>query len=232
MNDSAILVVILGQFFGFDLPLTMTQLLWLNIIMDTLAGLAFAGEAALQRYMLEKPLRRDEPLINADMWSSILINGAFIAFVSIVFLTSDWTKALFSGGHEIGSDAAQAKFLTAFFAFFVFVQIFNTFNARTQGLNLLEHLLDNRLFSIIIPSIMAIQLFFITFGGEILRTVGLSVSEWVAVLLMAVVIIPVDLLRKAARNQWFGNRCRRKRQKVSDQTPSPSRGRVEVDGER
>jgi Ca2+-transporting ATPase len=48
-------VVFLGPFFGFDLPLTMTQLLWLNIIMDTLAGLAFAGEAALQRYMLEKP---------------------------------------------------------------------------------------------------------------------------------------------------------------------------------
>ena len=208
VNVSAILVVFLGQFFGFDLPLTMTQLLWLNIIMDTLAGLAFAGEAALQRYMLEKPLRRDEPLINTDMWSSILINGAFIAFISIVFLTSDWTKALFSGGHELGSDAAQAKFLTAFFAFFVFIQIFNTFNARTQGLKLWEHLLDNRLFSIIIPSIMAIQIFFITYGGEILRTVGLSVSEWIAVLLMAVIIIPIDLLRKVARNKWFGNPVR------------------------
>ena len=205
VNVSAILVVFLGQFFGFDLPLTMTQLLWLNIIMDTLAGLAFAGEAALQRYMLEKPLRRDEPLINTDMWSSILINGAFIAFISIVFLTSDWTKTLFDGGHEVGSAAAQAKFLTAFFAFFVFVQVFNTFNARTQGLKLWEHLLDNRLFSTIIPAIMVIQVFFITFGGEILRTVGLSVSEWIAVLLMAIVIIPVDLLRKAARNKWFGN---------------------------
>jgi len=205
VNVSAILVVFLGQFFGFDLPLTMTQLLWLNIIMDTLAGLAFAGEAALERYMLEKPMRRDEQLINTDMWSSILINGAFIAFISILFLTSDLTKVLFSGGHEIGSDAAQAKFLTAFFAFFVFIQIFNTFNARTQGLNLFEHLLDNRLFSLIIPSIMVIQLIFITYGGEILRTVGLSMQEWIYVLLMAVVIIPVDLARKIARNQWFGN---------------------------
>ena len=155
--------------------------------------------------MLEKPLRRDEQLINADMWSSILINGVFIALISILFLTSDWTKTLFSGGHAVGTPEATAKFLTAFFAFFVFVQIFNTLNARTQGLNLLEHLLDNRLFSIIIPSIMAIQLFFITYGGEILRTVGLSVSEWIAVLLMAVLIIPVDLARKVARNKWFGN---------------------------
>lgn len=150
-------------------------------------------------------MRRDEQLINTDMWSSILINGAFIAFISILFLTSDLARTLFSGGHEIGSDAAQAKFLTAFFAFFVFIQIFNTFNARTQGLNLFEHLLDNRLFSIIIPSIMVIQIFFITYGGEILRTVGLSMQEWVYVLLLAVVIIPVDLVRKIARNQWFGN---------------------------
>lgn len=208
VNVSAILVVFLGQFFGFDLPLTMTQLLWLNIIMDTLAGLAFAGEAALERYMLEKPMRRDEQLINTDMWSSILINGAFIAFISILFLTSNLTRTLFSGGHEIGSGAAQAKFLTAFFAFFVFIQVFNTFNARTQGLNLFEHLLDNRLFSIIIPSIMVIQIFFITYGGEILRTVGLSMQEWVYVLLLAVVIIPVDLVRKIARNMWFGNPVR------------------------
>ncbi len=208
VNVSAILVVFLGQFFGFDLPLTMTQLLWLNIIMDTLAGLAFAGEAALERYMLEKPMRRDEQLINTDMWSSILINGAFIAFISILFLTSNATRTLFSGGHAVGSDPAQAKFLTAFFAFFVFIQVFNTFNARTQGLNLLEHLFDNRLFSLIIPSIMAIQVIFITYGGEVLRTVGLSAQEWIYVLLMAVVIIPVDLARKIARNKWFGNPVR------------------------
>jgi calcium-translocating P-type ATPase len=205
VNVSAILVVFLGQFFGFDLPLTMTQLLWLNIIMDTLAGLAFAGEAALQRYMHEAPLRRDEPLINGDMWSSILINGGIIAALSIAFLTSETTKQWFNGGFDVGSAPADAKFLTAFFAFFVFIQVFNTFNARTQGLNLLEHLLDNRLFSLIIPGIMAIQVFFITFGGEILRTVGLSFSEWLLVLSLAVLIIPVDLVRKMMRNKWLGN---------------------------
>ncbi len=205
VNVSAILVVFLGQFFGFDLPLTMTQLLWLNIIMDTLAGLAFAGESALQRYMQEPPLRRDEPLINGDMWSSILINGGIIAAMSIVFLTSTMTQQWFSGGFEVGSDAAQAKFLTAFFAFFVFIQVFNTFNARTQGLNLFEHLLDNRLFSVIVPGIMVVQVIFITIGGEILRTVGLSMNEWLIVLLLAVLIIPVDIVRKLVRNKMLGN---------------------------
>ena len=189
----------------YDLPLTMTQLLWVNIIMDTLAGLAFAGEAALSRYMLEKPLPRDERLISPDMWSAILLNGSMVALLSLWFLTSDFTQELFSGGHAVGSPEAQAKFLTAFFAFFVLMHLSNTFNARTQGLDLFENILDNQLFQIIIPLIVVIQVIFITFGGEILRTVGLSMQEWIYVLLMAVVIIPVDLARKIARNQWFGN---------------------------
>ncbi|MBU1430201.1 calcium-translocating P-type ATPase, PMCA-type [Myxococcota bacterium] len=196
VNISAILVLFLGQFFGFDLPLTMTQLLWLNIIMDTLAGLAFAGEAALPRYMSEQPLKRDEPLINKDMWSSILTNGLIIAGLSILFLTNDSIHAWFNGGYETGTDDAENKFLTAFFAFFVFIQIFNTFNARTNGLNLFENLLKNRIFSVVIPFIAIVQIFFITFGGEILRTVGLSINEWAIVLSLAFLIIPVDLLRK------------------------------------
>ncbi|MBK8535648.1 MAG: calcium-translocating P-type ATPase, PMCA-type [Candidatus Competibacteraceae bacterium] len=205
VNVSAILVVFLGPFFGFDLPLTMTQLLWLNLIMDTLAGLAFAGEAALHRYLQEKPIRRDEPLITVDMWSSILLNGGIIALLSLLFLTSDTTHALFSGGYAVGAPGAKAKLLTAFFTFFVFIQFFNTFNARTQGLNLFENLLENRLFIIIIPAIMGIQVLFVAYGGEVLRTVGLTAQEWVYVLLMAFVIIPTDLLRKVVRNRWLGN---------------------------
>ena len=201
---SAVLVAFLGPFFGHDLPLTMTQLLWVNIIMDTLAGLAFAGEAALQRYMLEKPIRRDEPLINGDMWSAILLNGFMVALLSLLFLTSDWAHTLFPGG-SLNAEAKATSFATAFFTFFVFLHIFNTLNARTQGLNLFEHLFDNHLFPIIIPGIIAIQAFFITFGGDVLRTVGLSISEWIIVVLMALIIIPIDLLRKAARNKWFGN---------------------------
>lgn len=204
-NVSAVAVAFIGPFFGFDLPLTMTQLLWLNIIMDTFAGLAFAGEAALARYLQEKPIARDEPLINKDMWSAVLLNGGVAALLSIIFLTSDFTKALFSGGHAIGSEAAEAQFLTAFFAFFVFMHIFNTFNARTESLNLFSHLLENRLFSIIIPFIMLVQVIFITYGGEILRTVGLSLEEWAYVLAMALILIPVDLGRKLIRDAWAGS---------------------------
>jgi len=205
VNVSAILVAFLGPFFGFDLPLTMTQLLWINIIMDTLAGLAFAGEAALSRYMLEKPIPKDEQLINNDMWSSILINGTFAALISMFFLTYDPIRELFSRGMDINSEEAQAVFLTAFFGFFVFMHTFNTFNARTQGMNLFEHILDNKLFLGVIASIFIIQTTFIYIGGEILRTVPLQPIEWLYMVMFAVVLIPVDLIRKKIRNAKYGN---------------------------
>ncbi|MEN8215640.1 MAG: calcium-translocating P-type ATPase, PMCA-type [Pseudomonadota bacterium] len=205
VNISAILVAFLGPFFGFDLPLTMTQLLWINIIMDTLAGLAFAGEAALSRYLLEKPIPKDEQLISKDMWASILINGSVAALVSMIFLNYAPIRELFSRGMPIDSPEAEAVFLTAFFGFFVFMHAFNTFNARTQGLNLFEHILENKLFLGIIALIFSVQTIFIYIGGEVLRSVPLQPMEWLYMVMFALVLIPVDLVRKLVRNVWFGN---------------------------
>lgn len=205
VNMSAILVAFLGPFFGFDLPLTMTQLLWINIIMDTLAGLAFAGEAALSRYLQEKPIPKDEPLISKDMWAAILVNGSVAALASLIFLTYPPIRELFSGGHPIDSKEAEAVFLTAFFGFFVFMHAFNTFNARTQSLNLFEHILDNKLFLGVILLIFTLQTVFIYIGGDILRTVPLQPIEWLYMLIFAVILIPVDLIRKTIRNRLFGN---------------------------
>jgi len=208
VNMSAILVAFLGPFFGFDLPLTMTQLLWINIIMDTLAGLAFAGEAALSRYMLEKPIPKDEQLISKDMWASILINGSVAALASMFFLNYAPIRELFSRGMPIESEAAEAVFLTAFFGFFVFMHAFNTFNARTQGLNLFEHILENKLFLGVICLIFTVQTAFIYIGGEVLRAVPLEPMEWLYMVMFALVLIPVDLVRKLVRNVWFGNPVR------------------------
>jgi calcium-translocating P-type ATPase len=205
VNVSAIMVAFLGPFLGFDLPLTMTQLLWVNVIMDTFAGLAFAGEAALSRYMLEKPIPKDAPLISKDMWSSVLLNGITVAMLSIWFLTSELAHQTFSGGHTLGSAEAQASFLTAFFAFFVFTHMFNTFNARTEGLNLFENIFQNKLFLPIIILVFVVQILMVEFGGEIMRTVGLSQQEWLYVTVFSLILIPVDLARKLLRNVLFGN---------------------------
>ncbi len=193
---SAILIAFLGPFLGFDLPLTMVQLLWVNLIMDTLAALAFSGEAALERYMLEKPISREASLITGEMWSSIFTNGILSCALSIGYLTCPLVRASFS---------SEAAFLSGFFAFFAFVHAFNTFNARTESLNLFDNLSGNKNFIYVLSIIFMMQILFTYIGGEILRTVPLSFNEWFYPLSLAILIIPIDLIRKLIRNLVWGN---------------------------
>ncbi|PIE83313.1 MAG: calcium-translocating P-type ATPase, PMCA-type [Candidatus Contendobacter odensis] len=204
VNVSAILLAFLGPFMGYELPLTMIQLLWINIIMDTLAALAFSGEAALNRYMLEKPIPKDDHLITGEMWSSILTNGVAATMLSLIFLTSDSIQGLFERP-GLTPEENNLVFLTAFFSFFVFIHNFNKFNARTESLNLFDHLIDNKNFLGVVALIFTLQIIFTYLGGDFLRTVGLNVMEWVYVILLSALIIPIDLLRKALRNNFFGN---------------------------
>jgi magnesium-transporting ATPase (P-type) len=95
--------------------------------------------------------------------------------------------------------------LTGFFGFFVFLNNFNKFNARTEGLNLFEHILDNRNFLAVIVLVFLLQTSFTYFGGEVLRTVGLTLKEWGYVLAFACTIIPLDLARKLLRNLLVKN---------------------------
>ena len=206
VNVAAILVAFLGPFFGIDLPLTMTQLLWVNIVMDTLAAFAFSGEAALKRYMNEKPIPKDESLISGDMWSAILIDGIFMASISMYFLTSDFVAGLFvCDAVRCPDPELNLVLLTGFFGFFVFMNNFNKFNARTEGLNLFEHITENRNFLVVVILIFFLQTTFTYFGGEVLRTVGLTLEEWFYVLAFAIIIIPLDLTRKFLRNTFVGN---------------------------
>ena len=211
VNVAAILVAFLGPFFGIDLPLTMTQLLWINIVMDTLAAFAFSGEAALNRYMREKPTPMDASLVNNDMWSAILVNGITIAILSLFFLTSDTVSAWFPcdelrcGDPSDPDYDSRAVLLTAFFGFFVFVNNFNKFNSRTEGINLFEHILENRNFIFVVILIFFLQTVFTYIGGEVLRTVGLTLTEWIYVIGFSILIIPVDLIRKLVRNAVVGN---------------------------
>jgi len=192
VNFSSSLIVFLGPFMGFDFPLTLIQLLWVNLVMDTLAALAFGGEAAKQSYMSEKPIHRTEAIISPDMWSAIIINGAFIAFMCIVFLVNDSVVELFT------RDGMPSKevFLTAFFAYFIFLTNFNAFNVRTVRVNIFDGLFSNIGFIAVIAAIFIIQIVFTYLGGSVLRTVPLEAQEWFYIIGASVVIIPFDTLRK------------------------------------
>ncbi|KAM9955582.1 hypothetical protein ACTFIW_007512 [Dictyostelium discoideum] len=199
INVASTLIVFLGPFMGFDFPLTLIQLLWVNLVMDTLAALAFGGEPALTRYMQEKPIKRDQSIITSRMWGSILGGGPFISAMSILFLTNDYVEAFFTRNGE----PYQPAFLTAFFAFFIFLSVINAFNVRTSRLNLFDHLFDNKGFIVVVFFIFFVQIVFTYIGGKILRTVGLTSSEWALVVAMSFSVIPFDLIRKFALNLFL-----------------------------
>ena len=165
-------------------------MLWINIIMDTLAGLAFAGEPPLPEYMREAPKRRDEPVLNRYMLHQILCMGLYTILLCVLFLKLPVFKAMFH------YDTAPIYLMTAFFALFIFTGIFNSFNARTHRINLLAHLSHNPSFLIIMSAVAVIQILLIYYGGSLFRTAGLSFGDLRSVLLIAFTVIPVDCIRK------------------------------------
>jgi P-type Ca2+ transporter type 2C len=192
INLSSMIIVFMGPFLGFDFPLTLIQLLWVNLVMDTLAALAFGGEPPLMRYMDERPIERRAPIISPYMWTAIVANGFFIATMSIFFLTNDSIEHLFvRNGHK-----DHEVFLTAFFCFFIFITNINAFNVRTHKTNLLENLWDNKNFVVVESSIFIVQIVFTYIGGSWLRTVGLQFHEWIIIIFLALLVVPFDLFRK------------------------------------
>lgn len=191
INVCAVGISIIGQFIGINDPITVVQMLWINMVMDTLAGLAFAGEAALPEYMEESPKKREEKIINKYMASQILFTGLYTTFVSIAFLKLPNIKYLFRPAPD------ERYLLTGFFAFFMFTAIFNSLNARTQRLNLMSHIMQNRAFVSIMAIVFAIQGFLIFYGRSVFRAYGLTFTEFRTVLLLAILIIPIDLMRKS-----------------------------------
>ena len=191
MNLCAVAVSIIGPFIGINSPITVLQMLWVNMVMDSLAGLAFAGEAPLTEYMDEPPKRRDEPIINRYMYNQILVGGIYMTLLCIAFLKIPAIHTMYSHG------TGDEFFMTAFFAMFIFASVFNCFNARTTRLNLLAHVWRNKGFLVIMLLVTAIQVLIIYFGGEIFRTTGLRYAELQFVIILAFSVIPVDFMRKS-----------------------------------
>ena len=190
VNLCAVVVSIIGPFIGVATPITVLQMLWINMVMDTLAGLAFSGEVPLEEYMNEPPKRRDTPIINLYMWNQILFTGIYTALLCLVFLKLPVFHEMFRGSE------GRHYLMTAFFGLFIFASIFNSFNARTYRLNLLAHIWKNKSFVTIISFIFIVQLLLIYFGGTLFRTTGLNFIELQIVLLLAFTVVPVDMARK------------------------------------
>ena len=190
VNFSAVFLNIIGPFIGILNPVTIIQILWINMVMDTLAGLAFSYEPALIEYMMESPKKRDEKIINEYMINQILCNGVYTLLLCTWFLKSPLIGKIYQ------TDISDKYILTAFFGLFIFITIFNAFNARTYRINTFSNLLKNKVFIAIVFFIAVVQILLIYFGGTLFRTTGLSIYEFEIMLLLAFSIIPFDFIRK------------------------------------
>lgn len=185
INLCSLLVCIIGPFIGIPVPITVIQMLWINMIMDTLSGLAFSYEPALIDYMCEEPKKKSEQIINGYMFNQILTTGLYSAILCIFFLKSKFINQIF------GDDL-----MTAFFGLIIFISIFNSFSARTHRLNILGNITKNKVFIGIISFVICMQIFLIYKGGDLFRTSGLTINEFMIMLMFSLTVIPVDFMRK------------------------------------
>lgn len=190
MNFSAVGVTMICPFLGIDSPVTVVQMLWINLIMDTLGGLAFAGEAPLASDMREKPKKRDEGILNRYMVNEIALLGGMTVAVCLLFLKHPLLTSQFR------QTDGSLCLLTAFFALFIFSSVFNCFNARTDRLSVFAGLGRNPVFIGIMTAVLTIQLLFVYLGGAVLRTMPLTPRELGLTMLISLSVFPLEFLRK------------------------------------
>ncbi len=202
MNFCAVGVSMICPFLGIDAPVTVVQMLWINIVMDTLGGLAFAGEVPLPSCMKEKPKKRDEAILNSYMIHQILVSGCFTIGLCLAFLLLPAITCHFRNTPN------RLCLLTAFFALFIFTSVFHCFNARTDRLRLFSGISRNPAFLTVMALVCAVQILFVYLGGSVLRTMPLTPSELGYTMLLSLSVFPAELLRKLlwrlkGKNQGF-----------------------------
>lgn len=190
VNMCALVLSIVGPFIGINTPITIIQMLWLNMIMDTFAGLAFSFEPALNSYMFEPPKKKNEPIVNSYMIGEVLFTGLYSAIICILFLKLPIVREYIRVGEN------YKYLMTAYFALFIFIGVFNAFNARSERINILANLRKNKVFIFIISFILIVQVYLIYHGGDLFRTYGLTAKEFFIVLILGLSVFPVDFLRK------------------------------------
>lgn len=215
INVAAVLVSAFGPFFGIEEPLKVTHLLFVNLVMDGLGAIMLGNEPALEKYMLEKPRRRDESIISKPMAVQIGVMGAWLTIMSFLFflipsagnsvgdVMKDLSKGLFCQNFFDGN---IDKLKTGYFVLFIVSALANGFNVRDQKYGIFKGLNLNPGFLRVMCAIIAVQAVIVNCGliplapfqwlGKMFSCVPFGISGWVVVVLMALTMIPVDLIRK------------------------------------
>ena len=202
INVTAVVVSAIAPFFGVEEPLKVTHLLFVNLVMDGLGAIMLGNEPALEKYMDEKPRRRDESIISKQMMGQILTMGLWLTVVSFVYLKAPFFKNLFEN---------EEQHLTGYFVLFIVSALFNGFNVRDDGAEIFKGLDLNPGFLKVFFAIILVQAVIVNAGlipfvvfdwiGEMFSCVPFGIKGWIAAILLAVTMIPVDLIRKAIVNK-------------------------------
>ena len=187
INVAAVAVSAISPFFGVEEPLKITHILWINLVMDGLGALALGAEPALKKYMSEKPKSRTQSLVNKNMMSQVLCAGAWLGVISFAFLKLPFFKEFFEN---------EGQHLTAYFSMFVFSAVANGFNVRSEGINIFDHIKENKGFIKVMLTIVLVQIILTFVGGEIFSCTPFGIKGWLIIIVMSLTMIPVDMLRK------------------------------------
>ena len=195
VNVAALLLVLFGAFIGTEMPLTITQILWVNLIMDTLAAMALASLPPSREVMQEKPRSSDAFIITRSMVRGILvIGGLFFAFTAVL---------LWYFEHQSSMDDTE---LTIFFTIFVMLQWWNLFNARMLGSchSAFRRLWACEGFLLVLLIVLVGQWFIVTFGGRMFRTVPLPWQTWGMIIAGTSVVLWVGEIYR-----WIERLCKK-----------------------
>lgn len=202
INVTAVIVSAIAPFFGVEEPLKVTHLLFVNLVMDGLGAIMLGNEPALAIYMDEKPRRRDESIVSKKMMTQILVMGLWLTVVSFVYLKAPFFRNLFE---------TDEQHLTGYFVLFIVSALFNGFNVRDDGFGIFRGLNENTGFLKVFFTIILVQALIVnaalvpltafTWIGNMFSCVPFGIAGWIAVILLAVTMIPVDLIRKLATGQ-------------------------------
>ncbi|KAI3772118.1 hypothetical protein L6452_03293 [Arctium lappa] len=194
VNVAALIINVVAAISSGDVPLNAVQLLWVNLIMDTLGALALATEPPTDHLMDRHPVGRREPLITNIMWRNLLIQAFYQ--VSVLLVLNFRGRELLHSEHDPAEHAIKEK-NTLIFNAFVLAQVFNEFNARKPDeMNVFKGVTKNRLFMGIVGLTVVLQVLIIMFLGKFTTTVRLSWQLWLVSIVIGVISWPLAVVGK------------------------------------